>query len=105
MVVPVRASSVVAADYLQLIPLPRPDSMAALPKFTNALVLRKATSQAKAVYHDAVVVSRPIPPLKHGEILVKMIAVAFNRRELWTRLGQYPGITFGSVLGSDGAGL
>jgi NADPH:quinone reductase-like Zn-dependent oxidoreductase len=75
------------------------------PKFTNALVLCQATSESKSVYHDIVVASRPVPSLKQGEILVKITAVAFNRRDLWIRLGQYPGITFNSVLGADGVGL
>jgi NADPH:quinone reductase-like Zn-dependent oxidoreductase len=79
--------------------------MGSLPTSTNALVLREATPEAKSVYHDVVVASRPIPSLKQGEILVKMTAAAFNRRDLWIRLGQYPGITFDSVLGSDGVGL
>jgi len=75
------------------------------PNFTNALVLRQATSESQPVYHDIAVASRRIPSLKQGEILVKMTAVALNHRDLWIRLGQYPGITFDSVLGADGVGL
>lgn len=73
------------------------------PTLTRALILQKS-SQEKPVYHDTILTSHPIPDLKQDEILVKMTAVAFNRRDLWIRLGQYPGITFGSVLGADGVG-
>lgn len=80
--------------------------MRALPESTKALVLCKSsTSQTNHVYHNVAIESRPIPSLKPGEILVRMTAIAFNRRDLWIRLGQYPGIALGSVLGSDGVGL
>jgi len=29
----------------------------------------------------------------------------YSHPQLWIRLGKYPGITFGSVLGSDGVGV
>ncbi|KAG0693074.1 hypothetical protein DFH29DRAFT_965780 [Suillus ampliporus] len=67
-----------------------------IPESTRALVIKKCSAGAKFVYHDA--------QLKQGEILVKMGAVSFNHRDLWIRLGQYPGIKFGSTLGADGAG-
>jgi len=76
-----------------------------LPKSTKALVLRKSAIQRKPLYHDASLEERSIPALKPGEILVKIGAAAFNRRDLWIRFGQYPGITIGSVFGGDGAGV
>ncbi|KAG6336998.1 hypothetical protein ID866_2099 [Astraeus odoratus] len=77
--------------------------MTHLPENTRALVLKKSPVERTPLYHDAVVEVRGIPALKEGEILVKMGAVAFNHRDLWIRLGQYPGISFGAILGSDGA--
>lgn len=80
--------------------------MFTLPETTRALVLRKSLIEKKnPTYHDAVVEVQAIPTLKEGEILVKMAAVGFNRRDLWIRLGQYPGISFGATLGADGAGI
>ncbi|KAG0696697.1 hypothetical protein DFH29DRAFT_950106 [Suillus ampliporus] len=75
-----------------------------IPESTRALVIKKCSAGAKFVYHDAVLETRPLQQLKQGEILVKMGAVSFNHRDLWIRLGQYPGIKFGSTLGADGAG-
>lgn len=79
--------------------------MASVPTVTKALILCKSESTSEGdIYHDVVLASRPLPTLKPGEILVKVTAVAFNRRDLWLRLGQYPGITFDRVMGSDGVG-
>ncbi|EIN07030.1 NAD(P)-binding protein [Punctularia strigosozonata HHB-11173 SS5] len=75
----------------------------AVPKTTKALVLRRAPTDAKPLYHDAVIEDVPIGPLRQGQILVKLGAVAFNHRDLWIRKGMYPGIKFGAVLGGDGA--
>ncbi|KAG1756890.1 uncharacterized protein EDB91DRAFT_1094995 [Suillus paluster] len=75
-----------------------------IPESTRALVVKKCSAEAKHVYHDAVLETRPLQQLKQGEVLVKMGAVSFNHRDLWIRLGQYPGITFGSTFGADGAG-
>ena len=46
----------------------------------------------------------PKPILSPGKALVKMKAVALNRRDDWIRQGKYPGIRFGVTMGSDGAG-
>ncbi|KIJ61516.1 hypothetical protein HYDPIDRAFT_115660 [Hydnomerulius pinastri MD-312] len=75
-----------------------------IPKQTRALVVKKSPADRKPLYHDAVIEERPIPTLKRGQVLVKMGAVSFNHRDLWIRFGQYPGITFGSTFGADGAG-
>ena len=40
-----------------------------------------------------------------GQVLIHMKAVALNRRDQWIRQGMYPNIQFGTVLGSDGAGI
>ncbi|MCX8490849.1 MAG: zinc-binding dehydrogenase [Cyclobacteriaceae bacterium] len=47
----------------------------------------------------------PMPTLSPGKVLVKMKAVALNRRDDWIREGKYPNIKFGGILGSDGAGV
>ncbi|KAH9997735.1 NAD-binding protein [Russula compacta] len=76
------------------------------PSSFKALVLRnQREKQGKSTYHDVHIVERPVPVLKHGEILVKINAAGFNHRELWIRRGQYPGIVPGSTLGADGAGV
>lgn len=47
----------------------------------------------------------PKPELKMGKALVRIKAVALNRRDDWIREGKYPKINFGVTLGSDGAGV
>ncbi len=45
------------------------------------------------------------PALSTGKALVKMKAIALNRREEWIRQGKYPNIRYGVILGSDGSGV
>jgi len=45
------------------------------------------------------------PTLSEGMALVKLKAAALNRRDQWCREGKYPGLKYGVVLGSDGAGV
>ncbi|SMO44608.1 zinc-binding dehydrogenase [Solitalea koreensis] len=45
------------------------------------------------------------PVLNSGEVLVKINASSFNRRDLWIQKGLYAGIKYPIILGSDGAGL
>ncbi|MEP1033207.1 zinc-binding dehydrogenase [Ekhidna sp.] len=45
------------------------------------------------------------PEISGDECLVKLSAAALNRRDQWIREGMYPGIQFGTVLGSDGCGV
>jgi zinc-binding alcohol dehydrogenase/oxidoreductase len=40
-----------------------------------------------------------------GEVLVRLKASALNHRDCWIQKGQYAGLRFPIVLGSDGAGL
>ncbi len=47
----------------------------------------------------------PIPLLRTGEALVRLKAAAFNRRDWWIQQGQYAGLKFPIILGSDGAGV
>src|SRR5689334_8167792 len=45
------------------------------------------------------------PSLSSGKVLVRMKAIALNRRDDWIREGRYPNIRYGGILGSDGAGI
>lgn len=45
-----------------------------------------------------------LPKMENGECLVRIRAAALNRRDQWIREGKYPGIKFGTILGSDGCG-
>lgn len=47
----------------------------------------------------------PVPAVTSGKALVKIKAVALNRRDDWIREGKYPHIKPGCVMGSDGAGV
>ena len=47
----------------------------------------------------------PKPQVSGEECLVKISAAALNRRDQWIREGMYPGIKFGTALGSDGCGV
>ena len=47
----------------------------------------------------------PAPSLLPGEALVRIKAAAFNRRDWWIQRGQYAGLKYPIVLGSDGAGV
>ncbi len=45
------------------------------------------------------------PLLQKGEALVKIKAAALNRRDFWIKKGQYAGLKFPIILGSDGSGI
>lgn len=44
------------------------------------------------------------PVLQSGEVLVRVAAAAVNHRDLWIQKGQYAGLKFPIILGSDGCG-
>lgn len=46
-----------------------------------------------------------IPSLREDEVLVRVKAAAFNRRDWWIQQGQYAGLKFPIILGSDGTGV
>ncbi|MDQ3002795.1 MAG: zinc-binding dehydrogenase [Fibrobacterota bacterium] len=46
-----------------------------------------------------------LPGLKAGEAAVRLHAAALNHRDLWIQKGQYAGLKFPVVPGSDGAGV
>ncbi|MEO9871233.1 quinone oxidoreductase family protein [Ekhidna sp.] len=45
------------------------------------------------------------PEISEDQCLIKLSASALNRRDQWIREGMYPGIQFGTILGSDGCGI
>ncbi|MDB5102686.1 MAG: ccr [Fibrobacteres bacterium] len=45
-----------------------------------------------------------LPNLKAGEAVVRVRAAALNHRDLWIQKGQYAGLKFPCIPGSDGAG-
>ncbi len=45
------------------------------------------------------------PVLSAGEVLINIKAASFNRRDYWIKKGQYAGLKFPIILGSDGAGV
>ena len=52
------------------------------------------------VWRDA---EKPAP--SNGEVLVNIKAAAFNHRDLWIQKGQYAGLRYPIILGSDGSGI
>lgn len=46
----------------------------------------------------------PTPQPQPGEVLVRLEAAALNHRDVWIQQGQYAGLRFPIILGSDGAG-
>ncbi|HET8858680.1 quinone oxidoreductase family protein [Marivirga sp.] len=49
-------------------------------------------------------VDKEIPIPKDHEVLIKINAVALNHRDQFIREGKYPGISVGTILGSDASG-
>ncbi|MBC6990331.1 zinc-binding dehydrogenase [Hymenobacter sp. BT491] len=47
----------------------------------------------------------PTPTPAPGEVLVQLRAAALNHRDVWIQKGQYAGLKFPCILGSDGAGI
>ena len=45
------------------------------------------------------------PTAGEGEVVVRVVAAAINHRDLWIQKGQYAGLKFPIVLGSDGVGV
>ena len=47
----------------------------------------------------------PQPVAIAGEVRIKMLAAALNQRDVWINQGQYGGIKYPTILGSDGVGI
>ena len=58
-----------------------------------------------AAVNQLVVVEVADPLPSAGEAVVRLRAAALNHRDLWIKLGQYAGLKFPCIPGSDGAGV
>jgi zinc-binding alcohol dehydrogenase/oxidoreductase len=58
-----------------------------------------------AAVNDLKIVSVPDPQAVPGEVVVRLRAAALNHRDVWIKLGQYAGLKFPCIPGSDGAGV
>ena len=47
----------------------------------------------------------PQPVAQVGEVRIKVLAAALNHRDVWINQGQYGGIKYPTILGSDGVGV
>lgn len=47
----------------------------------------------------------PVPEISGNEVLVAVKSAALNHRDVWIQKGQYAGLKFPIILGSDGAGI
>jgi zinc-binding alcohol dehydrogenase/oxidoreductase len=45
------------------------------------------------------------PVAQAGEVRIKVLAAALNHRDVWITQGQYAGIKYPTILGSDGVGI
>lgn len=48
---------------------------------------------------------RPRPTAGNGEVVIHLKAAALNHRDVWIKSGQYAGLRFPLIPGSDGAGV
>ncbi len=58
-----------------------------------------------ALNHPLQIEEVALPEISQNEVLVKIKAAAFNHRDVWIQKGQYGGIRFPVILGSDGSGI
>ncbi|HXA81286.1 MAG TPA: zinc-binding dehydrogenase [Opitutaceae bacterium] len=58
-----------------------------------------------AAVNELKIASVPDPQAAPGEAIVRLRAAALNHRDVWIKLGQYAGLKFPCIPGSDGAGV
>ncbi|HXB02577.1 MAG TPA: zinc-binding dehydrogenase [Opitutaceae bacterium] len=58
-----------------------------------------------AAVNELKIASVPDPQAAPGEAVVRLRAAALNHRDVWIKLGQYAGLKFPCIPGSDGAGV
>jgi zinc-binding alcohol dehydrogenase/oxidoreductase len=58
-----------------------------------------------AAVNELDIASVPDPQAAPGEAVVRLRAAALNHRDVWIKLGQYAGLKFPCIPGSDGAGV
>ena len=61
--------------------------------------------QLNGINQPLVLTEVPTPAPAPGEVQVQVRAAALNHRDVWIQKGQYAGLKFPSILGSDGAGV
>jgi len=59
----------------------------------------------KGIHQPVVVEEVSVPEINANEVLVAVKAAALNHRDVWIQKGQYAGLKFPIILGSDGAGV
>jgi len=57
------------------------------------------------ISHPLTLQEVPTPTPTAGDVLVQIKAAALNHRDVWIQAGQYAGLHFPCILGSDGAGV
>ncbi|KAJ3119587.1 hypothetical protein HK100_000243 [Physocladia obscura] len=62
-------------------------------------------TNGKDRYDPITITTVPKPTPVASQVLVKICAAALNHRDVYIREGQYPGIEYGSILGSDASGV
>lgn len=55
--------------------------------------------------HQIEIAEVPNPEVQPGQVVVEVRAAALNHRDVWIKAGQYAGVTFPCIPGSDGAGV
>jgi zinc-binding alcohol dehydrogenase/oxidoreductase len=58
-----------------------------------------------ATVNELSIASVPDPQAASGEAVVRLRAAALNHRDVWIKLGEYAGLKFPCIPGSDGAGV
>lgn len=76
----------------------------------KAIILQQAPGKPGEVYHPVPLSDVAIPTPGPGQVLVKIIAAAYNHRDIFIRQSMYPGVIFStptvpSIMGADGVGL
>ena len=66
----------------------------------KAVVLAAAGTEDNLTIQDL-----PKPEPGAGQVLIRLLAAALNRRDFWITQGKYPDIELPCVLGADGAGV
>lgn len=56
-------------------------------------------------HRAAEVLEVPMPVAGPGEAVVRVHAAALNHRDVWIQKGQYAGLKYPIIPGSDGAGV
>lgn len=74
----------------------------AFPGFGGAFIIMRAIQLTAVNQVEVREVADPVPA--EGEVVVKIAAAALNHRDVWIKLGQYAGLKFPFIPGSDCVG-